>query len=93
MPSRGYLTRATITKRTLSLATTDHVTSNALQLITDALCLKDGSGKELRALHDTVQQHVCALKILGCDLPGNFITPMIELILDINTLFEWQKYS
>ena len=64
-----------------------------VQLITDAPCLRDGSGKELRALHDTVQQHVRALKTLGCDLPGNFITSMIELKLDVDTLFEWQEHS
>ena len=40
-----------------------------------------------------VQQHVHALKTLGCDLPGKFLTSMIELKLDVNTLFEWQKHS
>ena len=64
-----------------------------VQLIVDAPCMKEGSGKELRALHDTVQQHVRALKTLGCDLPGKFITSMIELKLDVDTLFEWQKHS
>ena len=64
-----------------------------VQLITDVPCLRDGSGKEIRALHDTIQQHVHALKVLGCDLPGNFIMSMIELKLDIDTLFEWQKHS
>ena len=64
-----------------------------VQLIVDAPSMKEGSGKELRALHDTVQQHVRALKTLGCDLPGKFITSMIELKLDVDTLFEWQKHS
>lgn len=54
-----------------------------VQLIVDAPSLKEGSGKELRRLHDTVQQHVRALKTLGCDLPGKFITSMIELKLDV----------
>ena len=62
-----------------------------VQLILDALPLKEASGKELRRLHDVVQQHVRALKTLGCDLPGQFITSMIELKLDTDTLFEWQK--
>ena len=55
------------------------------------VALKEGSGKELRRLHDTIQQHVRALKTLGCDLPESFITSMIELKLDFNTLFKWQK--
>ena len=64
-----------------------------VQLIVDAPPLKEGNGKELRRLHDTVQQHVRALKTLGCDLPSSFITSMIELKLDVDTLFEWQKHS
>ena len=49
---------------------------------------KEGNGKELRKLHDNIQQHVHALKTLVCDLPGTFITSMIELKLDVDTLFE-----
>ena len=64
-----------------------------VRLIVDTPPLKEGSGKELRRLHDVVQQHVRALKTLGCDLPGKFITSMIELKLDVDTLFEWQKHS
>ena len=40
-----------------------------------------------------MQQHVRALKTLGCDLPGKFITSMMELKLEVDTLFEWQKHS
>ena len=54
--------------------------------------LKNGGGKELRKLHDSLQ-HIRALGNLGCDLPGSFITSMIELNLDVDTLFEWQKHS
>ena len=64
-----------------------------VQLILNTPPLKEGNGKELRRLHDTLQQHVRALKTLGCDLPGKFITSMIELKLDVDTLFEWQKHS
>ena len=64
-----------------------------VQLILDTPPLKDGNGKELRLLHDVVQQHVRALKTLGCNLPGQFITSMIELKLDANTLFEWQRHT
>lgn len=55
--------------------------------------LKDGSGKELRRLHDTAQQHLRALKALGHDPSGSFITSMLELKLDVNTMFEWQRHS
>ena len=64
-----------------------------VQMIVDAQSLKEGTGRELRRLHDTMQQHVRALKTLGCELPGKFITSMIELKLDVDTLFEWQKHS
>ena len=55
--------------------------------------LTEVNGRELRCLHNVVQQHVHALRVLGCDLPGQFITSMIELKLDTNILFEWQKHS
>ena len=38
-----------------------------VQSIVDAPPLKDGSGKELRKLHDNLQQHLRALGTLGCD--------------------------
>ena len=62
-----------------------------MQLIVDTPSLKEGNGRELRKLHDAIQQHVRALGNLGCELPGKFITSMIELKLDVDTLFEWQK--
>ena len=64
-----------------------------VQMIVDTPPLRESNGKELRRLHDTIQQHLQALKTLGCELPGTFITSMIELKLDVNTLFEWQKHS
>ena len=57
-----------------------------VQLILNTPPIKEGSGKELRCLHDVVQQHLRALKTLGCDLPGQFITSMVELKLDTDTL-------
>ena len=62
-------------------------------MIVEAPSLKDGSGKELRRLHDVVQQHIHALKSLGHDPPGPFITSLIELRLDATTMFEWQRHS
>ncbi len=55
--------------------------------------LKDGSGKELRRLHDTALQHLRALKGIGHEPSGPFITSMLELKLDVNTMFEWQWHS
>ena len=53
--------------------------------------LKDGSGKELRRLHDTAQQHLRALKALGHDPSGSFIASLLELKLGVNTMFEWLR--
>ena len=64
-----------------------------VRVILEAPSLKEGNGKELRRLHDTVQQHLRALKAMGCEAPGPFITSVLELKLDTNTMFEWQKHS
>ena len=60
------------------------------RMILEAPPLKDGSGKELRQLYDTVQQHIRAMDY---DPSGTFITSVLELRLDVNTMFEWQKHS
>ena len=59
-------------------------------MILEALPLKDSSSKELRRLHDVVQQH---LRALDYKPSGPFITSVLELKLDVNTMFEWQKHS
>ena len=64
-----------------------------VRAILDAPALKEGNGKELRRLHDTVTQHLRALKAMDCEPSGPFITSALELKLDDNTMFEWQKYS
>ena len=61
--------------------------------IIEAPSLKDGSGRELRRLHDTVWQHIRALKAMGHEPPGPFVTSLIELKLDTTTMFEWQRYT
>ena len=61
-----------------------------VQKILEAPCLRDGTGKELRRLYDTVQQHLRALTAIDCE-PS--VTSVIELKLDQNTMFEWQKAS
>lgn len=64
-----------------------------VQRIIDVPPLKEGSGKELRVLHDTLLQHVRALKALGHEPSETFLTSVIELKLDQNTIFEWQKHT
>ena len=64
-----------------------------VRMILEAPQLVEGSGKELRKLHDTVQQHLRALKAMDCEAPGPFVTSVLELKLDSSTMFEWQKHS
>ena len=61
--------------------------------IIEAPTIKDGSGRELRRLHDTLQQHLRALDAADCDPLSCFITSTIQLKLDPDTLFEWQKHT
>lgn len=64
-----------------------------VKVILDTPHIKDGSGKELRRLHDEVQQHLRALRSMGQEPSGTFVTSVLELILDQSTLFEWQRHS
>ena len=64
-----------------------------VRMIVDAPPLKDGTGKELRRLHDVVLQHLRALKAMDYEPSGPFITSVLELKLDTNTMFEWQRRS
>ena len=59
----------------------------------EAPSLRDGTGKELQTLHDTVVQHLRALKALGHEPSKGFITSLLELKLDSVTMFEWQRHS
>ena len=64
-----------------------------VRMIVSAPSLKEGTGKELRHMHDLVQQHLRALKSLGHEAPGPFITSLHELKLDATTMFEWLHHS
>ena len=64
-----------------------------VRMILEATPLRDGTGKELRRLYDVVQQHLRALKAMEYEPSSSFITSVLELKLDTNTMFEWQKYS
>ena len=51
----------------------------------------EGTGKELRWLHDTLQQHLRVLKAMGQEPSGSFITSLLELKLDSNMTFKWRS--
>ena len=51
------------------------------------------SGKELRQFQDTVKQHLRAVKTMKEDPTGSFITALLELKLDKDTMFKWRKTS
>ena len=61
--------------------------------IVEVPSLKDDTGQELRRLHDVLQQHLRALKAMDKEPSASFITSLIEMKLDSNTMFEWQKES
>ena len=64
-----------------------------VQKIMNAPSLREGRGMELRRLYDTILQHIRALKTMDGDLTSAFLTSIIELKLDPDTMFEWQKHS
>ena len=53
-----------------------------VKMIIDASPLRDSTGKELRKLHDVVQQHLRALKAMGYEPSSPFVTAVLELKLD-----------
>ena len=55
--------------------------------------MKDGNGRELRRLHDLLQQHLRALDTEENEGLSQFITSIIQLKLDPDTLFEWQRHT
>ena len=64
-----------------------------VKTILEVPLLKDGSGKELRRLHDTLQQHLRVLDAAECEPLSCFVTSIIQLKLDPGTLFNWQKHT
>ena len=56
--------------------------------IVDAPALKEGTGKELRRLHEVVQQH-----LVPRTRPPWSVTSYLELKFDVTTMFEWQRHS
>ena len=64
-----------------------------MRKIIEVPSLKDNTGKELHRLHDVLQQHLCALKAMDKEPSASFITSLIEMKLDPDTMFECQKAS
>ena len=64
-----------------------------VKMVLEAPPLKEGTGRELRRFHDTIQQHLRALKAMDYEPSAPFIISTLELKLDSNTMFEWQKHS
>ena len=61
-----------------------------VKMIIEAPSIREGNGKEIRKLHDIIQQHVRALRSIGKEPSPSFITSIIELKLDTTTMFEWR---
>ena len=61
--------------------------------ILEAAPLKEGSAKELRLLHDTLNQHLRALKAMEHDCFETFITAAAELKFNQVAMCERQKFS
>lgn len=53
--------------------------------------IKEGSGKELRRLHDVAQQHLRALKAMSHPPSDAFVTSLLELKLDSITTLNGKK--
>ena len=49
-----------------------------IRTIIEATALSDGTGKELRRLHDVVQQHLRALKAMEYEPSGPEVTPPLH---------------
>ena len=61
--------------------------------VVEAPSLKDGSGKELRHLHDVINQHMQAITAMPDNSPEVFVTSIIETKLDQTLIFAWQDYN
>ena len=49
--------------------------------------------KELRHLHDCLIQHLQAVTAMGYEPSASFIISLIQLKVDQNMRFEWQRYT
>jgi len=59
--------------------------------IVEASSIKTGSAKELRLLHDVVNQHVRSLRAIKGDTFEAFVSSSVEMKLDRASKFAWQQ--
>lgn len=64
-----------------------------VRAVVEAPPLKDGSGRELRRLHDVINQHMRAITAMTDNSLEAFVTSIIETKLDRTSMFAWQDYS
>ena len=64
-----------------------------VKAILDAASVRHGHGRELRRLHDVLSQHLRALEAMEYDSWNHLMTSIIELKLDQETLFEWERHT
>ena len=64
-----------------------------VKAILDVASVRDGHGKELRRLHDVLSQHLRALDAMEYSSWSHLMTSIIELKLDQETLFEWERHT
>ena len=62
-----------------------------VKAIVEAPTVKSGNAKELRLLHDTVNQHVHSLRTIKGDTFEAFVSSSSEMKLDLATKFTWQQ--
>ena len=55
--------------------------------------IKTGSGKELRHFHDVLSRHVGSLRNIKGDTFGAYLSVSMEMKLDQESKFAWQKYT
>ena len=64
-----------------------------MKSVLDSPPLKEGTGTEIRKLHDNVVQHLRALKAMDHEPSSPFVTSALELKIDQTSMFEWQRHS
>ena len=62
-----------------------------VRAIVEAASIKSGNAKELRLLHDVVNQHVRSLRTIKGDTFEAFVSSSVEMKLDRASKFAWQQ--
>ena len=64
---------------------------NHVRAIVEAPVVKSGNARELRLLHDVVNQHVRSLRTIKGDTFEAFVSSSVEMKLDRASKFAWQQ--